>query len=194
MERAGFVIVVPIRAFALGKVRLAGLLDGPARAALARELAGRVVAAAGSHPVVVVSSDPDVVAWTVARGRQVLPDPGNLDAAAESGLRWARSHGYARVVIAHGDLPLARTFDRVAADVSRPTMSIVPCHRDDGTPVLSLPSDVPFAFSYGPGSFRRHVTEATRLGLGVRVLRDPNLAFDVDVPADLAWLASEDVA
>jgi len=51
--------------------------------------------------------------------------------------------------------------------------------------VCSVPVDVPFRFAYGPGSFRRHAAEARRLGLGVRVLRRSDLAFDVDVPDDL---------
>ena len=51
--------------------------------------------------------------------------------------------------------------------------------------VLSVPVDVPFRFAYGPGSFRRHAAEARRLGLGFRVVRDPELAFDVDVPDDV---------
>ncbi len=67
---------------------------------------------------------------------------------------------------------------------------MVPCHRDDGTNVLSLPADTAFRFSYGPGSFRRHAAEGRRLGLGVRVVRDPDLAFDVDVPEDLAALGA----
>jgi len=69
-------------------------------------------------------------------------------------------------------------------------MAVVPCHRDDGTPVLSVPTDTDteFEFAYGEDSFRRHVALARRHGLAVRVVRDPNLAFDVDVSDDLARL------
>ena len=42
------------------------------------------------------------------------------------------------------------------------------------------------SFIYGPGSFRRHGAEARRLGLGLRVVREPLLGYDVDWPADLA--------
>ena len=45
-----------------------------------------------------------------------------------------------------------------------------------------------FTFSYGPGSFARHGAEAHRLGLALRVVREPSLAHDVDLPADLAGL------
>ena len=39
-----------------------------------------------------------------------------------------------------------------------------------------------FQFSYGPGSFRRHGAEARRLGLSLRVVREPTLGWDVDLP------------
>ena len=94
----------------------------------------------------------------------------------------------ARVLIAHADLARARSFERLIADGDRPVAALVPCHRDDGTTVLSLPAGTAFRFAYGPGSFRRHAAEARRLGLAVRVVRDPDLAFDVDVPDDLAAL------
>jgi 2-phospho-L-lactate guanylyltransferase len=48
---------------------------------------------------------------------------------------------------------------------------------------------LPFRFQYGPGSFRRHAADARALGAAVRVVRRPDLAFDVDVPDDLAELA-----
>ena len=103
-------------------------------------------------------------------------------------MRWAASQGIARAVVAHADLPLATTLAPLARDGSLPVVAAVPCHRDDGTPVLSIPTASPFAFAYGPGSFRRHAAEARRRRLGFRVVRDPSLAHDLDIPADLADL------
>ncbi len=62
---------------------------------------------------------------------------------------------------------------------------IVPDRRDDGTPVLSLPTDADVAFGYGPGSFTHHCAAARAAGLTVEVVRDDALQFDIDVPADL---------
>jgi 2-phospho-L-lactate guanylyltransferase len=185
-------VVVPIRAFALGKARLAEHLTTDERAILARRLADRVIEATGDLPVVVVSSDAGVTAWAAEHGVAAIADPGSLDAAAAAGRAWARDQGCTRVVVAHADLPRARSFAGVVVDADRPVVTLVPCHRDDGTPVLSLPTAAEFDFSYGDGSFRRHVAEARRRGLAVRVVRDPDLAFDVDTADDLArvpeWL------
>ncbi len=47
--------------------------------------------------------------------------------------------------------------------------------------MIALPARLAFRFAYGPGSFRHHLAEARRHGLGVRVWRDPDLGLDVDV-------------
>jgi 2-phospho-L-lactate guanylyltransferase len=183
-------VVVPIRAFALGKARLAGHLPDEERAALGQRLAECVVTAARSLRVLVVSSDDEVQSWAAARSLAILDDPGSLDDAAAAGRSWFAAAGYSRVVVAHADLPHASTFGRVIGDLSQPIVTLVPCHRDDGTPVLSLPTHGEFTFQYGPGSFRRHAVQARARGFAVRVVRDRDLGFDVDTAEDLALLAT----
>lgn len=178
-------VVIPIRAFLQGKSRLGGVLPPAERAALARRMAQTVVAAAGDLRVVVVSSAPEVRLWAATQDLTLLHDPGSLDGAAAVGTAWAAAQGMGRVVVAHADLPFARSLAPLIRDAAAPTVAVVPCQRDEGTPVLSVPTNSPFTFSYGPGSFRRHAAEARRRGLGFRVLRDPDLAYDVDGPADL---------
>jgi 2-phospho-L-lactate guanylyltransferase len=66
-------------------------------------------------------------------------------------------------------------------------VTLVPDRRFDGTNVLALPTESGFRFSYGAGSFGRHRAEAARLDLPARIVADPHLAWDVDLPADLAY-------
>ena len=56
--------------------------------------------------------------------------------------------------------------------------------------LISIPVTPSFPFAYGPGSFRRHLAGARAAGLAVRVVRDPLLGFDVDLPSDLAALTA----
>jgi 2-phospho-L-lactate guanylyltransferase len=182
-------VVVPIRSFEAGKSRLGAHLDPGRRADLVRAMAENVVAAAGPLPVAVVSNARDVRRWAAALGLTVLDDPGTLNLAAATGLGWAASCGFRRVVVAHADLPLATSLAGVAVDGALPVVTAVPCHRDDGTPVLSLPTSATgFIFAYGPGSFRRHAAAARAAGLAFRVRRDRRLAHDVDAPEDLVGL------
>jgi 2-phospho-L-lactate guanylyltransferase len=184
-------VVIPLRSIAFGKERLGAALPDDERAALAAGMALTVVQAAGDRPVVIVSSAPDVIATAASLGITSIPDPGSLDAAADAGRTWARTRGYERVIIAHADLPLAASFDAVDGDGAAPVAVIVPDHRDDGTPVLSIPTAAEFTFAYGLGSAARHIAEAQRSGLEVRIVRDFALAFDVDTPDDLARLAAQ---
>ena len=182
-------VVIPIRAFNGGQARLADLLDAPARADLGRNLATRVRDAARPQPVIIVSDAPEVRTWAQELGvTAVLDDPGDLNRAASVGVAHAGALGFARVVVAHADLPWVTSFATVSRDGTRPVAVAVPCPRDDGTPVLSVPTSVAFDFAYGPGSFRHHAQEARRRGLGFRVVRDAKLAFDVDLPEDLVRL------
>ena len=181
-------IVVPLRSFTLGKARLADVLSESGREALARSMAESVVSAAAQRLVVIVSSAPEVVTWARDRGLDVVGDPGSLDGAASAGREWAIDRGLARYAVVHADLPLASSFDAVVADGDAAIAVIVPDHRDDGTPVLALPTATPFTFAYGPGSAARHTAEAERRSLSVRIVRDSELAFDVDIAADLAEL------
>ena len=177
-------VLVPVKAFAAAKVRLKAALSPAERAGLARRMADRVVSAAAPLPVAVVCDDPGVRAWADAAGARVLWRPGlGLNGAVQSGIEALAEAGFARVVVAHGDLPLAERFDWVA---DFDGVTLVPDRRDDGTNVACVPVDVGFRFAYGGGSFRRHAAEARRLGLPLRVVRDPVLGWDVDLPADLA--------
>lgn len=183
---AGAGVVIPVRSFTRGKSRLAGALDADAHETFVRELADRAADAAQSRATVVVSSAAEVVEWAATRLLPVIADRGSLDAAAHDGRAWAAARGCARVVVVHADLPDITTLDAVTGDGGAPVAVIVPCHRGDGTPVLSLPVRAPFEFAYGAGSFERHVAAAERVGLTVRIVRDPGLGFDVDGPDDLA--------
>jgi len=179
-------VVIPLRSFTRGKSRLAGVLDADAHEQFVRELADRAADAAQAHPTVVVSSAPEVVEWATARRLAVIADRGSLDAAARDGRAWVVKQGCTRVVVVHADLPDIVTLDAVTGDGPDPVAVIVPCHRDDGTPVLSIPVAARFDFSYGAGSFERHRAAAAGAGLTVRVERDRALRFDVDGPDDLA--------
>jgi 2-phospho-L-lactate guanylyltransferase (CobY/MobA/RfbA family) len=64
---------------------------------------------------------------------------------------------------------------------------MVPDRRLDGTNVLAVPTEAGFQFSYGAGSFARHRAAARARDLPARIVRDDRLAWDVDLPADLAW-------
>lgn len=178
-------MLVPVKAFGAAKGRLAPVLDAGARARLAEQMATRVLKAAAPLPATVVCDDEGVAAWARACGASVVWSPGRgLNRAVADGVAWLASQGAARVIVAHADLPLAEGLTDLAGGDG---VTLVPDRRDDGTNVAVVPVWAGFRFSYGVGSFGRHVGEAARLGLTVSVVRRPDLAWDVDLPADLAY-------
>ena len=189
--RAG--VVVPIRAFALGKARLADALDPAERAALARRLAERV--RPGRRAPCPSSSCPRIPTCATgrraaardrarrSRHRSTRPPPADATTSAP--------RAASRVVVAHADLPYARGLARLAATGRGRSSRSCPATATTARRCSRFPPTREFHFAYGPGSFRRHAAEARRLGLGLRVVRDRDLAFDVDVPDDLVELAAD---
>ena len=177
-------VLVPVKAFTHAKARLASVLDEPARAALARAMAEKVLAAAQDLPVTVACDDEEVATWAKNAGAAVAWTVGlGLNGAVQAGVDVLADSGAERVIVAHADLPRARDLT-VATGVGE-TVVAVPDRHEDGTNVLSIPVRAGFRFAYGPASFARHRAEAERLGLPFAVLRPADLTWDVDVPADL---------
>ena len=181
-------MVIPVKAFSRAKARLAEVLSPQERADLSRSMATTVVRAAGTLPVVVVCDDGEVRTWAEglrAEGLdvEVLWTPGlGLNGAVAAGVELLASRGVPTAVVAHADLPRATDLSIV---LDGPAVTVVPDRHGDGTNVIAVPTASGFAFAYGAGSCARHVAEAERLGLGLRVLEDAALGWDVDRPEDL---------
>jgi 2-phospho-L-lactate guanylyltransferase len=182
-------VLVPVKAFADAKLRLAPALGHQERADLARSMATNVVRVAAPLPVWVVCDDDEVATWAHQVGADVIWRPGRgLNGAVTDGVEHLAGLAHTDVIVAHADLPYALDLAWVA---DFDGVTLVPDRHDDGTNVACVPTDAGFTFAYGAGSFVRHEAEAARTGRAVRVVREPRLGWDVDLPADLArpeWL------
>lgn len=167
--RVNHVVLVPVKAFADAKARLATVLSPGEREALARWTAERVLAAAGELPVYIARDSEAVAEWATAHGATVLWHPGvGLNAAVNRSVADLRRQGVDHVVVAHGDLPRAAA---LAAVVIPGALTLVPDARGDGTNVIALPLHLLFEFEYGPGSFRRHLQRGGERLAGGRASR-----------------------
>lgn len=181
-------MLIPVKAFHQAKGRLHLTMSGPDRAHLARAMADRVVRAAHPLPVAVVCDDNAVAQWARNLGALVVWEPGRgLNGAVEAGVDHLVANGATQVTVAHADLPRAHDLARVGEATG---ITLVPDRYGNGTNVIALPAGTGFRFSYGPGSFARHRAEAERLGLPVRILDRPDLAYDIDEPGDVEPVAT----
>jgi 2-phospho-L-lactate/phosphoenolpyruvate guanylyltransferase len=186
---SGCVALVPVKGFAQAKRRLAPALGPSERAALARSMAEHVLGACSPLVTAVVCDDPEVAAWAVEHGALLYEEPGlGLNGAVTAGVDAIARAGAEEVLVVHADLPLASGLASLAGAGG---ITLVPDRRDDGTNIICVPANAGFRFSYGPGSFERHCAEAARIGFDPRIVRVPELAWDVDVPADIpGWLVA----
>ncbi|MCQ3813605.1 MAG: 2-phospho-L-lactate guanylyltransferase [Acidimicrobiia bacterium] len=179
---ANSVVLVPLRSFDDAKSRLSDSFDAQQRRVLMRQMAETVVAAAHDLPVWIVTDDRDVAKWAAALGVACVAvgvhglNPGITIAAAR-----ATAAGFSRIIIAHADLPFATDLRVVQGS----GVVIAPDRHRDGSNVMSLPSGSGFVFAYGPNSFTKHRTEASRLGLSFTEINEATLAWDIDSPNDL---------
>ena len=150
-------------------------------------MATGVLAAVRSHPTFVACDDDEVAEWAESEGADVIWCQGlGLNGAIDDGVGQIVKLGVDHLVVSHADLPRPHNLVLVAR---AGCVSLVPDRRRDGTNVMSFPARAPISASYGAGSFRRHLAQATALapaGIAVEVRADPDLSLDVDTPADLA--------
>ena len=189
------VAILPVKSFQLGKGRMADHLSDESRSALGRALAERTAALAGDAGLipVLVAGDGEVAEWALFRGFPSIADPGEgLDAAANAGVLWATEAGSEWIVV-HTDLPLLTADELVILDEARSrTGSVIAPSADGGTSALGASG--PADFSYGPGSFHRHLGAFP----AAEIVTRQGLLHDIDTIADLesarrhprgAWLA-----
>ena len=179
-------LIVPIRDFR-GMTRLRAAIDEDHRTGLARLLATQVVNA-GNHiglRVIVVTSDAAVSSWATALNLDVTPDPGlGLSAAASHAVRQHRGPW----LLAHADLPLVDAESLgLVADIAERNTVLVPS-LDGGTNVIAHRG--PFPFSFGEGSFHRHLAAAP----DATIVSRATLSVELDTPVHLnALIASGSV-
>lgn len=178
------VAAIPVKPFGDAKRRLASVLSVEERAILSRELARRTVEAAaqGGAVPVVLSADDQVTSWAEERGVDVLLDEGSsLNEAATTACRLLAERRSAWMII-HADLPILSPAD-VAAAVAvvgsgRPVLAP---SSDGGTSLVGW--DRVIDFSYGPGSFHRHL--ATLAQADPAILGGAGWWLDLDTEYDL---------
>ncbi|MCH8900136.1 MAG: 2-phospho-L-lactate guanylyltransferase [Acidobacteria bacterium] len=174
-----FTAVVPIRSFD-GLTRLSEALSTEERFALMRRLAERTctaIAEAGAS-VVIVTGDDEVRSWASESGFGLVdePDPPGLDAAAAAGIAQADDAW----MVVHADLPAIAPEDIEAAVTVLDGRSVLAPSHDGGTSLIAG-STPGFPFSYGVGSFHRHLAAVPDAAVLIR----PGLALDLDRPSDL---------
>lgn len=183
--------LLPLKGFARGKTRLAPALPPVARARVVRILAERSLAALRGleergriEEILVLSGAAPVSSWARQHGVLVLEDDTSTSLAqvVDRGLVHATELGFHEALVVMGDLWQVSAGALEELCRGEPPVA-VPDHHGTGTNVLLTPLPAPAATAFGqPGSLARH--RAT-WGPQLTVVEQPQLARDLDLPADL---------
>lgn len=188
--------LVPLKAPSEAKERLAGLLSQHERAELARVTFRTVADAlfeAGVPCVVLTPSASETADLTAGRCAVIEEQPGvrGLSAQLEAALDGAVFAGHDAVLILHADLPLAsaRSIRLLVAAAREDRASVTMVESaDGGTNAMIVRLPRPFALHYGRLSFSLHSAAALAAGMAIHRHNSPELALDLDTPADVQTL------
>jgi 2-phospho-L-lactate/phosphoenolpyruvate guanylyltransferase len=195
--RQGCWAIVPVKARAACKSRLAGPLSADARIRLVRLMLNRVIAALQGAStvarVIVVSPERDTLADDIA----VLEDAGGgLNTALDGARRTLVAQGADEILILPADLPFVTSaeIDALVETGRQAGFALASDAAGVGTNAIYLSPPSSFRFQFGPGSRSRHLSEAARLGRQPQLFDAPGLEFDLDVIDDVARFAARDGA
>jgi 2-phospho-L-lactate/phosphoenolpyruvate guanylyltransferase len=211
--------IVPVKPLRYGKSRLAHILSPDERAALTTSMLNRTLQTLNHVPGIlrslVISRDPaalkiarDYGAYTYGEG-----DKQDLNVALTRAAHLAAAQEATGLLVIPADLPLISVEDveMMLAGVGphipfgqpnghrngafrfrRPrAISICPDRNENGTNALYVSPPLGFEFTYGEGSFWRHLEQAERLGMRSRIVHAPGLKFDLDTEED--WQAYQTI-
>lgn len=191
--------IVPFKGLRIAKSRLSPTLSDRARMEIALAMLLDVVEACLSSATIsrtiVVTPDPRVAGLLSGMEIEVLADRGvGQTAAVELALRklWKAGDPPSAVALLVADIPLisGRNLDEAASLAGSEGTVVLTPSSDGGTNILVQRPPGVLRLSYGPGSFRRHLEDALRLGLRVRVYRAAEAEIDIDKPEDLELVAA----
>ena len=181
------IIGIPVKPLAGAKARLAGEVDPAGRRLLMRCCTERTIAAAlatGSR-VAVVSDDAEVARLARDSGAEVIAETGpgrGLDRATAAVVAAAGGDSW---LVCHADLPLLGVEDLNAClSVIHRGRTVIAPSWDGGSNLIGGTGG--FRFSFGPGSFHRHLATAVDPEVVIRV----GLAWDLDRAGDLPAMAN----
>ena len=187
-------VLVPVKALAEGKTRLAPMLSEAARRAVSRAMLTDVVSSVLQVPAVdrvaVVSSDPSLLALARGLGALAVDEgwPRGLNGATELGTDFCVRHGATTLLVLLSDLPLIRPQDiaRLFAQLSgRPEILLVRCKYGDGTNAFLRVPPLVMRPCFGGPSLAAHQKAARQQGIACRVVEAPSIRFDLDSVEDL---------
>lgn len=185
-------LIVPVKTFGEGKSRLSSVLSPEQRGELSQRWLMHLLNIATTwgrfSGIAVISRDPHVLTLASALGALPIAEAGEeLNEALTQASVVAEDAGATGVLMLPSDLPLLTSADLdelYSLALAGDGVVIAPSH-DGGTNALLLRPPHAIEYSFGEGSFARHLALAAAMEFPCHVYRSSSLALDIDYPEDL---------
>jgi 2-phospho-L-lactate guanylyltransferase len=191
-------VLIPVKGLSNAKQRLAPHFSIEERIALAdalwQDFLEVIAGVRGVDRVFVVSSEARVLERAKQIGWEAIPESEQVSESdsVDFASHWCAERGVVALLRLPVDLPLVepRDIEEIFEQMPPAPGTLLVSSRDgDGTNALLRTPPTLFPSHFGPGSFRRHLAEASRCGAQVRIVRNPRLELDVDELDDLSVLS-----
>ena len=189
--------IIPIKPLRRGKSRLSSILSEDEREGLNQYLLISTLLCLRKineiDHILVVSYDPTALALarkfgarTVLENRQT-----NINRALRKATVAAKAIRSSEILVIPADLPLL-TGDDVLSVIGEskdpPEIVIVPDRKMSGTNMLLINPIGAIKYDFGEWSFRKHIEQAERKKINIKICNRKNLSFDLDLPEDWEFL------
>ncbi|MBU3954816.1 MAG: 2-phospho-L-lactate guanylyltransferase [Proteobacteria bacterium] len=189
--------IVPIKPLRRGKSRLSSVLSEQNREGLNQYLLNSTLDCLSNIPeidqIIVVSYDPTVLTLARKYGvRTVLESRNsNINRALRKATIAAVAVKATKVLIVPADIPFlnkSSIYEVIGMTGDSPEIIIVPDRKSSGTNLMLINPIGAIKYDFGEWSFRKHIEQAERKKVKVKVCRCDNLTFDLDWPEDWDYL------
>lgn len=188
--------IIPVKPLSRAKSRLDPVLSPREREALAERMLVHVIRTVKAAPevngILVISRDTRALALARDLGTQTVMESGSpeLNNALMRATQVVTAWNGSAVLILPADLPLIQPSDvsaicELGDDFN--TVVIATDQYQDGTNALLVSPPGLIPYSYGIGSYNRHIEAALAAGAIVKKYDSDRLMLDIDLPADLNY-------
>ncbi|MDO9085836.1 MAG: 2-phospho-L-lactate guanylyltransferase [Anaerolineaceae bacterium] len=187
-------VIVPVKPLRRSKSKLTNVLSEDERAVLNLNMYENTLKALKDisipHQVLVVSKDSSVLSLARSYKTKTLQEDGEsgLNLALKKSIQVIKAYSAQSVLILPADLPFItkEVIEGVMNYVEeKPFVLISPDRKMNGTNLLFMSPPDLIDFSFGPGSFERHVRQAQSQNVHIEVRKFDGVELDIDSPEDL---------
>lgn len=189
--------IIPVKPLRSGKSRLSSVLSEDKRERLNQYLLTSTLRRLRNvnkiAHILVISYDPSALALARKFGaRTVLENRNtNINRALRKATLAAIAINSSKIIIVPADLPFLTEediFTVIEKSGDPPEIVIVPDRKISGTNVLLINPIGTIKYNFGEWSFRKHIEQAERKKINIKICERKNLSFDLDLPEDWEFL------